>query len=97
MSESNKKDVNIKDEKKAVALEYKETMGAPTVTAKGRGYVAQNMLDKAKEYGIETYIDEELLNSLMALSLGEEIPKELYDIVAKILVYVENVDKEISN
>lgn len=86
-----------KKEKKAVALEYKEEYYAPKVTAKGKGIVAENILEKAKEYGIETYIDEELLDSLMALSLGEEIPKELYEIVAKILVYVEDVDKNIDN
>lgn len=81
------------DTKKAVALEYNEKYNAPRVTAKGKGLVAENMLERAKEYGIETYIDNELLESLMALSLGEEIPKELYDIVAKVLLYVENVDK----
>lgn len=89
--------MNKSIEKKAVALEYKEDFYAPKVTAKGRGLVAENILEKAKEYGIETYVDEELLESLMALSLGEEIPKELYDIVAKILVYVEDVDKDMRN
>lgn len=82
---------NIRD-KKAVALEYNETYNAPVVTAKGSGYVAQNMLDKAKEDGIATYFDEELLGSLMSLSIGDEIPHELYDIVAQVLQYIENID-----
>jgi len=51
------------------------------------------MLEKAKEDGIATYFDEELLNSLMSLSIGDEIPYELYDIVAKVLQYIENIDK----
>lgn len=79
--------------KKAVALEYDEEYNAPIVNAKGTGYVAQNMLEKAKEDGIATYFDEELLNSLMSLSIGDEIPYELYDIVAKVLQYIENIDK----
>lgn len=80
--------------KKAVALEYEEELRAPIVTAKGQGIIAENILEKAQEYGIETLENKDLLESLMALSLGEEIPKELYEIVAKILVYVENIDKK---
>ena len=51
------------------------------------------MLEKAKQDKISTYFDEELLESLMALSIGDEIPTQLYDIVAKVLQYIENVDK----
>lgn len=79
--------------KKAVALEYNEKMSAPIVNAKGQGYVAENMLEKARQSGIEEYIDEDLLKDLMALSIGDEIPVELYEIVAKVLKYVETVDK----
>lgn len=79
--------------KKAVALEYNEKLNAPIVNAKGKGYIAQNMLEKAKQDKISTYFDEELLESLMALSIGDEIPTQLYDIVAKVLQYIENVDK----
>ncbi|WP_274541822.1 EscU/YscU/HrcU family type III secretion system export apparatus switch protein [Criibacterium bergeronii] len=79
--------------KKAVALEYNEKMSAPIVNAKGQGYVAENMLEKARQSGIKEYIDEDLLKDLMALSIGDEIPVELYEIVAKVLKYVETVDK----
>ncbi|TRW26906.1 flagellar biogenesis protein [Criibacterium bergeronii] len=68
-------------------------MSAPIVNAKGQGYVAENMLEKAKQSGIKEYIDEDLLKDLMALSIGDEIPVELYEIVAKVLKYVETVDK----
>ena len=81
--------------KKAVALEYNETMNAPIVNAKGRGYVAQNMLEKAKIDGIDTYFDEELLENLMALSIGDEIPQELYEIVSKVLQYIDSLEKNI--
>ena len=53
-----------------------------------------NMLEKAKLDGISTYFDEDLLNSLMALSIGDEIPYQLYDIVAKVLQYVESIDSK---
>ncbi|RDY21983.1 flagellar biogenesis protein [Criibacterium bergeronii] len=68
-------------------------MSAPIVNAKGQGYVAENMLEKARQSGIKEYIDEDLLKDLMALSIGDEIPVELYEIVAKVLKYVETVDK----
>jgi len=83
--------------KKAVALEYNETMNAPIVNAKSRGYVAQNMLEKAKIDGIDTYFDEELLENLMALSIGDEIPQELYEIVSKVLQYIDSLEKNIKS
>lgn len=89
-SVENDKDVASK---KAVSLEYNKEMRAPVVNAKGRGYVAQNMLEKAREAGIQEYVDEDLLQDLMALSIGDEIPYELYEIVARVLKYVESVDK----
>ena len=72
-------------------------MNAPIVNAKGRGYVAQNMLEKAKIDGIDTYFDEELLENLMALSIGDEIPQELYEIVSKVLQYIDSLEKNIKS
>lgn len=77
------------DIKKAVAIEYKDDMSAPRVVAKGEGFVAENIIEKAEEHGVSMYYDEELLKSLMAVSVGETIPKELYEIVAKVLVFIE--------
>ena len=39
-----------------------------------------------------TYFDEELLESLMAVAIGDEIPVELYEIVAKVLAFIEKID-----
>lgn len=80
-------------QKKAVALEYNEQMNAPILNAKGRGYIAQKMLEKAKQDDINIYFDEELLENLMSLSIGDEIPQQLYDIVSKVLQYIEHIDK----
>lgn len=85
------KENDIRD-KKAVAIEYSEDIGVPRITAKGEGYVAEKIIEKAQEHGVEMYYDEELLKSLMAIAVGEEIPKELYEIVAKVLLFVERVD-----
>lgn len=80
-------------QKKAVALEYNEQMNAPIVNAKGRGYIAQKMLEKAKQDDINIYFDEKLLENLMSLSIGDEIPQQLYDIVSRVLQYIEHIDK----
>lgn len=82
----------LSPEKKAVALTYHETLNAPVVLAKGRGEVAEKIVETAKKHGIETYFDEQLLDTLMAVAVGEEIPTELYTIVAKILLFVEKID-----
>lgn len=80
-------------DKKAVALTYHEELNAPVVSAKGQGYIAEKILETAQDHGIETYFDEELLETLMTVAVGDEIPEELYTIVAKVLVFVEKVDK----
>lgn len=65
---------------------------------KEKGIVVENLLENADEYGVNNnYVDKELLSSLMSLSVGDEIPNELYDIVSKVLVYVETVEKKYSN
>ncbi|MCG4585532.1 EscU/YscU/HrcU family type III secretion system export apparatus switch protein, partial [Anaerosalibacter bizertensis] len=67
---------------------------APIITAKGKGYVAENIIKKGKEEKIEIYEDKELLNDLMKIEIGQEIPPELYDVVAQIITYVYYLDKK---
>lgn len=80
-------------DKKAVALTYHEELQAPIVSAKGEGHLAEKIIETAREHGIESYLDEQLLESLMAVAVGDEIPSELYTIVAKVLLFVEKVEK----
>ncbi len=81
-----------KDEKKAVALKYKiNEDNAPKVVAKGRGHIAEKIEQIAKEYDIHIEKDPNLADSLYKLNLNEEIPEELYEAVAKILVYIYNL------
>ena len=44
--------------------------------------------------GIYIHKDRELLNSLMKLEIGQEIPPELYEVVAEIIAFVYRLDKE---
>lgn len=80
--------------KSAVALEYEPTVDkAPKVIASGRGYVAERILDTAKEHDIPIHQDEKLTRHLEDIEIGEYIPPELYQVVAEVLVFVDSMDK----
>jgi len=75
--------------KKAVALRYdKEADSAPRVVAKGRGNVAEKILQIAREYNIPLKEDPILVDVLSTLDLYQEIPPELYKAVAEVLAFV---------
>ena len=79
--------------KKAVALLYDPENQAPQVVASGQGAVAERIIEKAKESDVATYEDEGLADTLLKLDIGDMIPRELYGVVAEILVYVDKMDK----
>ncbi|WP_297209700.1 MULTISPECIES: EscU/YscU/HrcU family type III secretion system export apparatus switch protein [Thermodesulfovibrio] len=82
--------------KKAVALKYEaEKDKAPKVVAKGRGFIAQRIIELARQHGIPMKEDEALVEILSKLDIYEEIPVELYKAVAEILVFVYQVKGKI--
>jgi flagellar biosynthesis protein len=70
----------------AVALRYApgET-AAPRVVAKARGEGAERILALAREHGVPVREDRDLLELLALCELGEEIPEELYQVVAELV------------
>lgn len=89
----NKGENNTKKPKIAVALEYTPGEQAPKVIASGKSFMAEKIIEKAKESNVPTYEDSKLANTLSKLEIGEMIPPELYTIVAEILVFVDETDK----
>lgn len=80
---------------KAVALRYDpEKDQAPMVVAQGRGYIAERIREVARESGVPLKEDSELVDYLMALDLYEEIPPELYAVIAEILAFIYSMDKK---
>jgi flagellar biosynthesis protein len=80
--------------RKAAALKYNVGEDrAPRVVAKGRGPVAEKIIETASEAERPIVEDAALVSALLALELGEEIPPDLYRAVAKILSFLYNVDK----
>ncbi|MBN6185849.1 EscU/YscU/HrcU family type III secretion system export apparatus switch protein [Aneurinibacillus sp. BA2021] len=82
------------ERKSAVALRY--TPGeaeAPRVTAKGKGFTADKILEQAKEHEIPIQQDPSLVEVLSNLELNEQIPVELYQVVAEVLAFVYQTDQ----
>lgn len=78
---------------KAVALSYKSTDVAPKVVAKGQGYVAQKILENAQNSKVPVYEDAKLVDELSKIDLGNNIPPELYEVVAQVLVFISDLDR----
>ena len=77
----------------AVAVRYnREQDDAPVIVAKGADYVAQTIKEKAAEYDIVIVENKPLARMLyFNVEIGEQIPPELYQMVADVLVYVYKV------
>ncbi|MDE3017153.1 MAG: EscU/YscU/HrcU family type III secretion system export apparatus switch protein [Pseudomonadota bacterium] len=76
-------------DKLAVALVYaREKDNAPRVAAKGKGYIAQAIIELAQRHGIEVREDTDLAMLLSKFDIDAPIPLEAYAAVAEILAYV---------
>lgn len=80
-------------EKTAVAVEYVPGDQAPKIIAAGKGTIAERIIEKAKENDVPLYKDDKLSETLSKLKIGDMIPPELYEVVAEILVFVNDVDR----
>lgn len=73
----------------AVALRYTPRGDrAPQVTAKGRGYVAERIIQLAREHNIPIREDKDLIQVLARLDLDQEVPTHIYQAVAEILAFI---------
>ena len=79
---------------KAAALKYDaQVSSAPVVKAKGLGTTAEKIIQIARENNIPIKEDPDLVEMLVQLDLEQEIPPDLYKIVAEILAFVYNLDR----
>ncbi len=82
-----------KRQNKAVALKYQsDEENAPKVIAKGRGKVAEKIIEIAKEHNIYIHDDPDLIEVLSQLDLNDEIPPDLYVVVAELLAFVYSLN-----
>ena len=79
--------------KRAYALKYNPSDVAPKMVAGGRGYLAEKILEKAREHRVPVHYDPELAEELSRIDVGDNIPPELYEVVAQVLVFIGNLDR----
>jgi len=85
----------MKIDKKAVALKYDEkTNDAPRLIAVGQGYLAEKIIEVAKKENVPLVENTEVVSKLVHLPVGVEIPQELYEAVARILIFIYKLDQE---
>ena len=87
-----KKSLNIN---KAVALKYDEYQSsAPKVIAKGKGEIAKKIIQKAKEFDVPFFQNEELANMLLDIDVDEEIPPKMYKAVVEVFVWLSSLEEK---
>lgn len=78
----------------AVALSYKEGMGAPKVLAKGMGVIAQKIKSLGAEHGVPMLEAPPLARALYKhTEVDDQIPGGLYAAVAEVLAYVYQLNR----
>jgi flagellar biosynthesis protein len=65
---------------------------APRITAKGRGFVAEKIIELARKHDVPIKNDPALVQILSKLEINDHIPEELYRAVAEILAFVYSVN-----
>jgi len=76
----------------AVALTYATGDAAPRVVAKGRGLIAQEIIERAREAGVYVHESPELVSLLMQVDLDERIPPQLYIVIAELLAWLYKIE-----
>lgn len=80
--------------RRAVALHYDpDKKQAPTIAASGRGWLAERIVALARDNRVPVVEDNALVSVLNNLSLGEEIPRDLYEAIAAIYAFVLEADQ----
>ncbi len=81
--------------KEAIALSYnQDNRNSPTVVAKGKGKIADNILEQASLHNVPIYEDPNLVELLGKLDLNDSIPEQLYQAVAEVFAFVYRLDRD---
>jgi flagellar biosynthesis protein len=79
----------------AVAITYEAGDGAPRVVAKGKGLLAEEIIERAKAAGVFVHESPDLVNLLMQVDLDERIPPQLYIAVAELLAWLYRLEQTV--
>jgi flagellar biosynthesis protein len=62
------------------------------VVAKGRGLIAETIIERARENGIYVHESPELVSLLLQVDVDERIPPQLYIAVAELLAWLYRIE-----
>jgi flagellar biosynthesis protein len=83
-------------QRRAAALAYdaeeRRARGAPRVVAKGAGFVADEIIERARAAGVPIHASRELVDLLVQVDLDRQIPPALYVAVAEVLAWVYRLE-----
>ena len=82
-------------DKMAVSMHWDKS-GAPKVTAKGRGELADRIIALAMAHDVPIKEDKALAALLLSVELGDEIPRELYVAVAEVIAFAYALKDELN-
>ncbi len=81
----------------AVALRYQPEApfldAAPRLVAKGQGFLADRILELARQHGVPIQRDPDLLATLEPLDVNSLIPPDLFQAVAVVLAALYRANK----
>ncbi|MDD5476387.1 MAG: EscU/YscU/HrcU family type III secretion system export apparatus switch protein [Syntrophales bacterium] len=79
----------------AAAISYEAGKdNAPRLAARGRGFVAERIIELARKHNIPIKQDPSLVEILSRLDIDSEIPPELYRAVAEILAFIYRMNEK---
>lgn len=85
-------------DRRAAALVYEaadaQAQLAPRLVAKGQGFVADEIIERARAAGVPVHESRELLSLLMQLDLDAHIPPALYVAVAEVLAWAYRLEHD---
>lgn len=79
-------DPQTESPRSAAALHY-DGERAPTLVAKGRGELAEQIIALAQQHGVYLHEDPVLAQALQHLRLNQEIPRKLYIAIARVIAF----------
>ena len=83
------------ENKKATALQYDTNEdSAPKVVAKGEKYLAQKIIEVAKNNNIPIKEDKDMVELLSKLEINQEIPPDMYKAIAEVFSFIYKLSKE---
>jgi len=81
--------------KKVVGIQYKKGQGLPKVILKGGGRLADEILARQQKLKEPVVVkDEALVSQLYKLPVDAEISRDLFELVAILLVHVFAIDEK---